>query len=79
MMQYLLAGLLVVGAAIYAVWKLLPARLRLRALQNLQRIAPERGWLAPLRRRVDRKLALLLTATGGCGSCPASQPRKPPG
>jgi uncharacterized iron-regulated membrane protein len=78
-LQYLLAGLLVAGAAVSAVWMLLPARLRLGALQNLQRRTPQRGWRAPLRRLIDRKLGKLQAATGGCGSCPASPPRKPPG
>jgi hypothetical protein len=70
-MSYVLENLavtmLVAASALFATWRLLSARLRLRVLDILE---PALGTLAgaALRRLRTRTLALL---AGGCGACGA--------
>jgi hypothetical protein len=75
MTQWLLAALLISLAAVYTIWRLMPATWQFRGLQALER------WLAAgtapswLRRFVARRLAARLSAVG-CSSC-SSAPTKP--
>jgi hypothetical protein len=66
-LQGLLAGVLVAACALYATWRLLPARRRLRLIE----------WAFPSEARHSRwvarwRSAALADAARGCGSCAAS-------
>ncbi len=73
MIQWLIVGALVLASASYALWSLLPARARLRALDTFAGRSPQAGWAQALRRRTLAELA------GGCGSCAANGDADAPG
>ena len=69
-LENLLVGILVAGSAIFSIWRLLSAKLRLRVLDFaspvLKRLSGQ--WLARLRARTLRQLA------GSCTSCSHDKP-----
>jgi len=76
MLQQLLVALIVIAAAGFTVWKLMPARRRLQALLALDawsaRHAALTGWRQrSLRPRIAR------AAGSGCDGCAARDPRPP--
>ncbi len=79
-MQELLVALLVITATLVSVWKLMPARARLRTLVALDRWASGRPGLAGFRERSLKPL-LLRAAGSGCAGCAANagvrQPHQP--
>jgi hypothetical protein len=60
-LQLVIVTLLVVGAAVFATWRLISGNLRLRAIEALLRVLPQSGWLQGLAARQR-------TATG-CSAC----------
>jgi Family of unknown function (DUF6587) len=79
MWQVVIVGLIVVVAAAYAAWALLPAAVRLRLAEGIGAWArqPGRaGWLARAATAVERGARARL---GGCSDCSAVQaaPRPP--
>jgi len=63
--QALIVAIIVVASAVYAAWRLMPARTRLRVLDAIN---PSKGnalgrWLLNLRQGVLNEL------THGCGAC----------
>jgi hypothetical protein len=64
-LQTLVVAVLVLGSAVFAAWRLSPARLKLRLLDSLKPdTANVRGrWLASLRKSVAEELM------HGCGAC----------
>jgi hypothetical protein len=66
--QTLIVALLVIGSAVYAAWRLAPARMKLRALNGLNPSDANAvgRWLMKLRRRVTEELAQ------GCSACSKS-------
>jgi hypothetical protein len=73
--ETLLVALIVLAAALFSAWKLMPARWRLRVLVALDRRAARRPALAALRARVIAP-RLAKAAGAGCGGCAANtQPR----
>jgi len=65
LLQQLLVAVLVLACALFSAWRLLSVRLRLRALDALQKLPLLRAlpWLSRLRART---LARQLSACGGC-------------
>ena len=65
LLQQVVVGVLVVACALYSAWRLAGARVRLRALERLERLPGLRGaaWLARLKART---LARFSAACGGC-------------
>jgi len=78
MFQEILVGLIVLAAFVACVWKLMPARRRLRALLALDGWAARRPALAGFRERVIRP-RLARAAGAGCAGCAANVgiPRHP--
>jgi hypothetical protein len=81
LIQQFVVGVLVIGCALFAAWRLSTARLRLRALEALGTwpVVRRASWLATLRRRTLEGLG---SACGGCAQGTAaapktSQPRHP--
>jgi hypothetical protein len=70
-LESLLVALIVLACALFSLWRLLSARLRLQLLDWLAAALgrPDRGWRGRLRRKALAELA------GGCGAC-ARAPRK---
>ena len=60
-LQLVIVTLLVVGAAVFATWRLISGALRLRTIEALLRVYPKSGWLQDLAARQR-------TATG-CSAC----------
>ena len=74
-MQQIIVALIVVVALVFSVWKLMPARRRLRALIAIDAWAARHPRLAGWRER-SLKPRLLRAGGSGCGGCPANtQPR----
>jgi hypothetical protein len=66
-LQWLIVAPLIVAAMLFAVWRLLTARVRLRVLSGLLAVLPQSGWpwtglRVVLMRRVSREAA-------GCAAC----------
>lgn len=60
-MQVLVVALIVLAAAAYAAWQLMPRRMRRWLVGRLRTVAPSRGgWLARLVAEAEN---------GACGSC----------
>jgi hypothetical protein len=77
MLQDILVGLIVLAAFVVCVWKLMPARRRLRALVALDTWAARRPALAGFReRRLKPRIAR--AAGSGCAGCAANVGIKPP-
>lgn len=70
-MQEFLVALLVISATLVSVWKLMPARGRLRALVAMDRWASRHPRLAGFRER-SLKPRLLRAAGSGCAGCAAN-------
>jgi hypothetical protein len=79
MWQEIVVGLIVLAAAAYAAWSLLPATLRLRLAQRLAAAAQVPGrpaWLVRATAAFERAARSRL---GGCSDCSAMQaPPQPP-
>jgi len=76
MLQQLLVGLIVIAAAGFAVWKLMPARRRLQLLMGLDAWSAHRPALAGWRQR-SLKPRIARAAGSGCDGCAARDPRPP--
>ncbi len=72
--QSSIVALLVVAAAIYATWLLMPARARLRiARWMLRRISAGTAEPGPVRRLLQSRLQKTAgRAEAGCANCPAN-------
>jgi hypothetical protein len=71
MFQQILVAAIVVAAAAFSTWKLMPARRRLRVLLTLDGWAASRPWLAAWRER-SLKPRIARAAGTGCDGCAAS-------
>lgn len=71
MWQSMVAGLIVLAAAVYAVWALMPAVLRLRLAQRLSASVRRSGrplWLVRATAALER---VARRGAGGCSDCSA--------
>jgi hypothetical protein len=76
--QAILAGLIVLTAALYAAWALMPAALRFRLALRFAAVARRGGqpsWLARTAVAIERNARRGL---GGCSECSAVQPEPVP-
>jgi len=73
MWQAIIVGLIVLAAATYAAWALLPAALRLRLARHLAATARRAGGPAWLVRFADAIAGSAQRRLGGCGDCSAVQ------
>lgn len=71
MIQPILVAVIVMAAAAFSLWKLLPARRRLRVLLALDAWAASRPRLAAWRER-SLKPRIARAAGTGCGGCAVS-------
>jgi hypothetical protein len=71
MFQQVLVGLIVIAACIVCVWKLMPARRRLRALLAIDAWIAGRPALAGFRER-SLKPRIAKAAGSGCAGCAAN-------
>jgi hypothetical protein len=60
-LQLVIVTLLVLGAAVFATWRLLSGTLRLRSIEALLRVFPHSGWL--------QNLAARQRTVTGCSAC----------
>jgi hypothetical protein len=69
LLQQIVAGVLVLGCALFSAWRLATVGVRLRALERLGALPllGRTAWLARLRQRT---LAQQLSACGGCAGGP---------
>ena len=75
-MQQIIVALIVVAALVFSVWKLMPARRRLRALISIDAWAARHPRLAGWRER-SLQPRLLRAGGTGCGGCAANtQPQR---
>jgi hypothetical protein len=80
MLQEIAVGLIVIAAFVVCVWKLMPARRRLRALIAIDTWAARRPALAGFRDR-SLKPRIAKAAGSGCAGCAANvgvRPHHPP-
>ena len=80
MVQEILVGLIVIAAFVVCVWKLMPARRRLRALIAIDAWAARHPALAGFRDR-SLKPRIAKAAGSGCAGCAANvgvRPHHPP-
>jgi hypothetical protein len=80
MLQEIVVGLIVIAASVACVWKLMPARRRLRALIAIDAWAARRPALAAFRER-SLKPRIVKAAGSGCAGCAANvgvRPHHPP-
>jgi hypothetical protein len=73
MWQTVVAGLIVLAAAVYAMWALMPAVLRLRLTERLAASARRAGrprWLVRATAALER---VARQGAGGCSHCSAAQ------
>jgi hypothetical protein len=70
-LQWLIVGPLVAGALLFAGWRLLTVRLRLRVMAVLLRLLPDAssGPTARWRAAVARRIAADTASSGGCATC----------
>ena len=73
MWQAIIVGLIVLAAATYAAWALLPAALRLRLARHLAATARRTGGPAWLIRFADAIAGRALRRLGGCSDCSSLQ------
>jgi hypothetical protein len=73
MWQAVVVGLIVLAAAIYVAWALLPAALRLRLARHLAAMARRAGGPTWLVRFADAIEGSALRRLGGCSKCSAVQ------
>lgn len=76
-LQQALVVLIVVAAAILAVWRLPGAATRLRMARALQRWGGERTWLGRFGSRLAARELRAITA-GGCAACSSRDTHAPP-
>ena len=76
MLQQILVMTLVAGAIAFSVWRMMPARQRLRALLALDRWAAGRAGLSGWRER-SLKPRISRAAGSGCDGCAANTIRPP--
>lgn len=76
MTQTILSGLIVVLAAIYALWQLTPLPLRLKLADRLRRRSRQRpgGRLLPLAVRIAAAPTGTCAGCSARGQCPAQRP-----
>jgi hypothetical protein len=77
MLEAILVGLIVLAAALYATWTLLPASVRLRLAGRIGawgRSPGRAGWLQRAAAAVE---AQARRRAGACGDCRAAQPERP--
>ena len=77
MLQQILIVIIVAWAVAFSVWKLMPARRRLRLLLALDSWAANRPGLAAWRAR-SLKPRLARAASSGCDGCAANDSSVPP-
>jgi hypothetical protein len=80
MLQEIIVGVIVIAASAVCVWKLMPARRRLRALSRIDAWAARHRALAGLRER-SLKPRIAKAAGSGCAGCAANvgiRPHHPP-
>ena len=70
--QAIVAGLIVLTAAVYAIWALMPAALRLRLARRFAAAARRIGRPAWLVRAVGAIERNAQRSLGGCGDCSAA-------
>jgi hypothetical protein len=78
MWQTLIVGPMVLAAAVYAAWALVPAALRLRLAVRFGTWAVRPGrpvWIRRLAAVLERRAR---SGLGGCSDCAAAQPPPPP-
>ena len=73
MWQTIVVGLIVLSAALYAAWVLLPAALRLRLAQSLAAAARRRGAPGGIVRLAGTVERAARRRLGGCSDCGAIQ------
>jgi hypothetical protein len=80
MLEAILVGLIVLAAALYAAWRLLPASLRLRVAHRIADWGRRPGHPAWLRRASMSVEATARRGVGACSDCSAVQasPSQPP-
>ena len=66
--QYLLVGLIVAAAVLFAIWRLPGNATRRRYVSALRHIGGDRGILAGLAGTLERRIARA-EAAAGCASC----------
>jgi hypothetical protein len=76
MLQEILVGFIVMAAFVACVWKLMPARRRLRALVAIDTWAARHPMLAGFRER-RLKPRIVRAAGAGCAGCAANVGIKP--
>lgn len=69
MLQTLLVALIVIAAAGYSAWKLVPASLRNAFAARSGSIARASGASEQLARRIEIKAVNAAANAGGCGNC----------
>jgi hypothetical protein len=81
LLQQLVVGVLVLSCALYAAWRLLSVRLRLRALAALAAVPliSRSAWLVGLRERTLGAGALACGACAGSAKRAAASPNQTPG
>jgi hypothetical protein len=80
MWQAILVGLIVIAAALYATWTLLPATVRLRIAGRIGAWGRQPGRAARLQRAAISVEAAARKRVGACSDCSAVQAApKPPG
>jgi hypothetical protein len=77
-MQLAIAAMLVAVASVYAIWIFMPARWQLRGLQVLERRLAATAAPAWLQQLVSRRVAVHLSAGGGCSSCSSVPTKREP-
>jgi hypothetical protein len=77
-LESLIVAIIVIAAALFSVWRLMPDRHRLRLLQFLASRTGSNGWIATLERAARADLA---KSCGGCSSnvAPEARHRRPAG
>ncbi len=76
--QAIVAALIVLTAALYATWALMPAALRLRLAQRFATVARRLGQPGWLVRAADAIERYARRSLGGCSDCSAVQPAPGP-
>lgn len=75
-MQHVIVALIVSVAVVFSVWKLMPARRRLRALVAIDAWAARHPGLEGWRER-SLKPRILRAGGAGCGGCAANTQQRP--
>jgi hypothetical protein len=76
-MQQIVVVIVVIVATLISVWKLMPARRRLRLLVSADGMLARHGWLPGFRQRTLRK-KIQSAAGSGCAGCAANVGTPPP-